>query len=133
MKKLYFNVNQEDDCNCGKLIAIEAHKDIPFSIERIFYIYDVAKDIARGAHAHKDSNQLLICLHGECEIILDNGTVREHFLLDSPDIGLLQPKLVWGEMHHFSSDAVLLVLSDSLYDPDDYIHAYDHFLQMVRA
>ncbi len=133
VKKLSFKINRDEDCSCGELIAIEALHDIPFEIKRIFYIYDVSGDVSRGAHAHRNSNQLLICVHGSCEIILDDGNRREYITLDSPQTGLLQPRLVWGEMQKFSEDAVLMVLSDSYYDPDDYIHDYDELRKLTGA
>ncbi len=74
---------------------------------------------------------MLICLHGSCKIILDDGTTRREVILDSPEKSLLQPRLVWGEMSDFTEDAVLLVLSDAYYDPDDYIHDYAEFLQLA--
>ena len=128
-------VHEDSDCACGKLVAIESERSAPFAIRRVYYIYDVADAVKRGAHAHKASNQLLVTVHGSCTIRLDDGAKRREFLLDRPDRGLLQPKLVWGEMTGFTPDTVLMVLSDDYYDANDYIHDYAEFLQLagVRA
>jgi dTDP-4-dehydrorhamnose 3,5-epimerase-like enzyme len=130
--RFHFPRNEDADCQCGVLIAIEGAQNIPFPIRRVFYIYGVTGDISRGAHAHIASNQILICLHGSCEIILDDGMEREAILLDDPAVGILQHKGIWGEMRHFSKDAVLMVLSDTHYDPNDYIHDYAQFIAMKK-
>ncbi len=130
VEKLNFRVNRDEECSCGSLIALERGRDIPFEIRRVFFIYGVEYSQKRGSHAHRTSRQVLVCVHGSCEIILSDGCERERVLLDSPDKGVMQEALVWGEMEHFSKDAVLMVFSDSLYDPDEYIHDYDEFLHL---
>ena len=133
IEKRHFPIRQDSECECGMLIALEEMAEIPFSLKRVYYIYGVSGDVSRGAHAHRDSNQLLISLRGSCEIVLDDGDTREKVLLDRPDEGVLQSKMVWGEMHHFSPDALLMVLTDTLYDPNDYIHDYETFLALAKA
>ncbi len=128
-----FNIMKDDECECGSLIALEGNKNIPFDIKRVFYIYGVDSKVSRGAHAHRASNQMLISVCGSCEIIFDDGNERKSILLDSPDKGLYQKAMVWGEMRNFSKDCVLLVLSDDFYDPDDYIRDYDEFLTLCKA
>jgi dTDP-4-dehydrorhamnose 3,5-epimerase-like enzyme len=130
LEKLHFSVHDDEECSCGALVALEAGKDIPFEVKRIFYIYGVDYHQKRGAHAHRTSWQLLVCVHGSCEIILGDGRETERILLDAPNKGVVQKPLIWGEMEHFSKDAVLMVLSDSLYDPDEYIRDYKEFLEL---
>jgi hypothetical protein len=128
-----FNIMKDEECECGSLIALEENKDIPFEIKRVFYIYGVDSKVSRGAHAHRRSNQMLIAVCGSCEIIFDDGKQRKKILLDSPDHGLFQQAMIWGEMHNFSKDCVLMVLSDDFYDADDYIRDYDEFLALSKA
>ncbi len=130
-KKLRFRIHDDEKCSCGSLVALEGGKEIPFEIKRIFYIYGVDYTQTRGAHAHRTSRQVLVCVHGSCEIVLHDGSSYESIVLDMPDKGVVQESLVWGEMKHFSKDAVLMVLSDSSYDPDEYIRDYDEFLQLA--
>lgn len=103
----------------GNLTVIE--KDIPFDIKRIFYIYSV-DDSVRGGHRHKITTQAAICIHGSCIVSTDNGTNKEDFELDHPEKCLLLNPEDWHTMHHFTSDAVLLVLASTSFDPDDYIY-----------
>ncbi len=116
----------------GSLVAIESNKNIPFQIERIYYIFDVPEDNRRGYHAHKELKQLAICLHGSCEFLLDDGKKQISYLLDTPTKGLYIKGLVWREMYNFSSDCVLLVLADDYYKENDYIKDYKLFLKIVN-
>ena len=117
----------------GLLSVAEAQDQIPFEVKRLFLVSGVASAEIRGEHAHFTLQQMLICVHGSCEVSADDGTRRESFLLDDPSIALLLPPLVWGVQHRFTSDAVLLVLASEKYDPADYIRDYDVFLQQVKA
>jgi len=130
-EKLSFAVHDDEECSCGYLVALEGQKDIPFEIRRVFFIYGVDYNEKRGSHAHRRSRQVLVCVHGSCEIILSDGRESERIVLDSPDKGVVQEALIWGEMEHFSKDAVLMVFSDSSYDPDEYIRNYDEFLTLA--
>lgn len=115
----------------GSLIALEANKQVPFDIKRVFYIYGTQAGVPRGNHSHYKTKQFLVAVHGSCAITLDNGKSKETFYLDNPGTGLFQDALIWGTMHDFSPDCVLMVLADDYYNADDYIHDYDQFLNVV--
>jgi len=116
----------------GQLIAIEAQKDIPFEIKRVYYIYDTKEGVRRGFHAHKSLQQILVCVHGSCKIHLDNGTESQEVVLDKPTEGLYIASDMWREMYDFSPDAVLLVLASEHYTESDYIRNYDEFLKYIE-
>ncbi len=116
----------------GKLIAIESGLDIPFEIKRIFYIYGTSVGLPRGNHAHYKTLQYLIAVSGSCKVTLDTGFVQNTYTLDRRNVGLLQEELVWGVMHDFSEDCVLLVLASDHYDESDYIRDYHLFVSEVR-
>ncbi len=111
----------------GSLVALEAHKAVPFEIKRVYYIFGNKPGVSRGFHAHLALQQVAVCVTGKCRIVLDNGTQREEVWLDSSTKGLLIGNLVWREMHDFSPDCVLLVLASEFYDEADYIRSYDDF------
>ena len=115
----------------GQLVALEEFNDIPFQIKRVYYIYDTAPGVIRGFHAHKNLQQILICIHGSCKIKLDNGCEKKVVPLEKPYEGLYVSSNMWREMYDFSLDAVLLVLASELYDEADYIRDYQEFLQYV--
>ena len=116
----------------GSLSFLEAERHIPFEIRRVYYIFDVQGDSRRGFHAHRDLQQVLICIHGSCKILMDNGTEKVDVLLDKPNEGLLIENNIWREMYDFSPGAVLLVLASRYYDEADYIRNYDDFLRFVK-
>jgi len=111
----------------GSLISLEANRQVTFDIKRVYYIYGTEKEIARGFHAHKQLQQVAVCVAGKCRMILDDGKKREEIWLDSPVKGLLIEDMVWREMHDFSEDCVLLVLASEHYDEADYIRDYKEF------
>ena len=116
----------------GQLVALEEGKEIPFQVKRVYYMYDTGEGVRRGFHAHKCLEQILICVHGSCKILLDNGSEKEIVPLDTPFEGLYVSNDMWREMYDFSSDAVLMVLASELYDEADYIRNYDEFLKFVE-
>ena len=115
----------------GQLIALEELKEIPFQIKRVYYMYDTGKGVRRGFHAHKKLKQILICVHGQCKIHLDDGHSTAEVLLNKPYEGLYVDNNMWREMYDFSPDAVLLVLASELYDESDYIRDYNEFLKYI--
>lgn len=117
----------------GQLVALEEFIDIPFEIKRVYYMYDTGEGVRRGFHAHKSLEQILICIHGTCKILLDNGFEKKIVPLEKPYEGLYISNDMWREMYDFSPDAVLLVLASDLYDESDYIRDYDEFIKMVNS
>ncbi len=115
----------------GQLVALEELKEIPFQIKRVYYMYDTGKGVRRGFHAHKKLKQILICVHGQCKIHLDDGHSTAEVLLNKPYEGLYVDNNMWREMYDFSPDAVLLVLASELYDESDYIRDYNEFLKYI--
>ena len=116
----------------GQLVALEANRQIPFDVKRVFYIYGTQEGIPRGNHSHYKTKQFLVAVNGSCKVTLDNGKEKETFDLNKPNLGLFQDALIWGSMHDFSSDCVLMVLADEHYDESDYIRDYDMFLEEVK-
>lgn len=111
----------------GNLAVVE--KDtLPFAIKRVYYLYDVPSDSARGGHAHKEQSEFLIALSGSFVVTLDDGNDKKEILLNKPDRGLLIPTGIWRELNDFSSGAVCLVVSSGEFDEADYIREYRDFL-----
>lgn len=117
----------------GRLVVLESHKQVPFDIKRVFYIFGTDATLPRGKHAHYQTKQYLVAVNGSCNVTLDNGSDSQTYELNSPEKGLFQDAMIWGTMHDFSDDCVLLVLADSYYDEADYIRTYQEFLSKVRV
>ncbi|WP_369529840.1 sugar 3,4-ketoisomerase [Acinetobacter schindleri] len=115
----------------GSLVALEAKRNVPFDIKRVYYIFGTQKGIARGFHAHKNLKQVAVCVAGKCRMVMEDGRNKESIWLDSPTQGILITT-EWHEMHDFSEDCVLLVLASEHYDENDYIRHYEDFVKIAR-
>ena len=116
----------------GSLVSLEKIENIPFDIERVYYLFSTKDGVRRGFHAHKNLKQLAIVLKGSCRFLLDDGKEKVELLLDNPAQGLYIDSLIWREMFDFSDDCVLMVLADAVYDESDYIRDYDKFIEVVK-
>ncbi|HEG4023132.1 TPA: WxcM-like domain-containing protein [Campylobacter coli] len=128
-KILNFNVKSDSR---GSLIALENLKEIPFEIKRIYYIYDTKPEFPRGAHAHKELEQVLIMMDGSCELVLNDGKDIKNIILNRPDMGIFIGKNIWREMKNFSYGAKLLVLASDFYNEKEYIRDYEEFLRNIN-
>lgn len=116
----------------GNLSVIEELKDIPFKIERTYWIYDVPGGEKRGGHAYKENQEFIVALSGSFDVVLDNGEAKQTFSLNRSYNGLYVPKGMWREMNNFSTNSLALVLSSTKYDASDYIREYDEFLEFSK-
>jgi hypothetical protein len=116
----------------GNITPVHSNIEIPFSIKRIFYIYDIPGGEDRGAHAHKECHQFLIAASGSFEVFLDDGKNKRTISLNRPFYGLHILPGIWLAEKNFSSGAICLVLVSHLYSEADYIRSYPEFL-MFRA
>ena len=116
----------------GNLSFGEIGEQVPFEVKRYFLVYSVASKEIRGEHAHRSLHQFLICTHGRCHVVADDGVNRQEFVLDAPTIGLHLPPMVWGIQYKYSDDAVMLVLASAKYDPASYIRDYSEFRELVK-
>ena len=124
-------VERKEDAR-GALIALETGREVPFAIERAYFLFDTTEGSERGFHAHRALSQLAVCVAGACTIIVDDGRQRREVRLDSPDQNLLMGPMLWREMRDFEPGNVLMVLASAHYDESDYIRDYDEFLTTVR-
>lgn len=131
MRVIKYSFQQHGD-ERGQLVSLEEFKDIPFVIKRVYYMYDTLDGVSRGFHAHKFLEQIMICIHGSCKVLLDNGSEKKVVNLEKPYEGLYVANNMWREMYDFSEDAVLMVLASEYYDENDYIRDYDKFLAFVK-
>lgn len=118
--------------NLGSLSFFEADHDIPFPIKRIYYIHGVAKNIQRGAHAHKQLKQLLFCPYGSVKILMDDGHHKAEVVMDDPSKGLIITPCVWRDMLWLVENSVLCVAASDYYDEGDYIRDYNEFITWIN-
>lgn len=111
----------------GSISIVEGFENLPFDIQRIFYIYDIPSGESRGAHAHKECHQFIIAASGSFEVALDDGVNKKTVTLNRPFNGLHIPPGVWAHELNFSSGAICLVLASHKYDDHDYIRNYSEY------
>jgi hypothetical protein len=116
----------------GNLSVIEGDI-LPFTIKRVYYLYDVPSNSTRGGHAHKELMQCLIALSGSFDVVLDDGKNKKVVTLNRPDVGLIIPTGIWRELENFSSGGVCLSLVSDVYKESDYIREYPDFISFKRA
>ena len=115
----------------GCLTIVEEGHEVPFKIQRVYWIHSVPQGEERGKHSNKVSSEYVIAVNGSVEITLEDINGRQTYLLDSKEKGLLIPPDTWDEIRNFSPDAVLLVMASHSYDESAYIHSYEEFLKHI--
>ena len=115
----------------GRLAPIEFDRDVPFEVKRIFYVFGVHNQNDRGKHSHYKTKQLLISVNGVINVKCDDGMggVRE-WQLNQPWKALYIPEMIWDEQVYMTDDTVLLALSSTNYDKDDYIESWSEYLKV---
>ena len=111
----------------GKLVVVEGATDIPFDIQRVFYMYGSDSEVVRGQHANRESEFVLINVGGTSKVRIDNGHSEAIIELNKPMMGLYIPTMVWKDMYEFSEDSILLVLASTHYNGNEYIRDYEEY------
>lgn len=114
----------------GSITVIENGENSPFSVKRIYYLYDVPSGEFRGGHAHYELEQYIIAASGSFDVIIDDGINKNKFTLNRPNLALHVVPGLWRELSNFSSGSVTLVLASELYNEKDYIRNYSDFLKL---
>jgi dTDP-4-dehydrorhamnose 3,5-epimerase-like enzyme len=117
----------------GNLTPIEGSVQVPFEIARVFYLYDVPGGVARGGHAHRALEQVIIAASGSFDVVVEDGRAQRRFFLNRSHYGLYVPPMVWANLENFSSGSVCLVVASAPYDESDYYRDHDEYLAVVRG
>ncbi len=117
----------------GDLTVIEKQNHVPFTVQRVFYTYNLPPTVRRGEHAHRSLEEVLICLSGSFDAYLDDGSNKTVYHLNSPVQGLYIPPLIWSTQTNFSPGTVCLVLASLHYDEHDYFRNYNDYLRYLKA
>ena len=114
----------------GNLTFVESNNQIPFAIERVYYLYDVPGGSDRGGHAHKELDQLIIAMSGSFDVVLDDGKDKKRVHLNRSYQGLYVCPMIWRELDNFSSNSVCMVLASNKYAESDYYRDYAEFMRV---
>ena len=116
----------------GNLTAVHGGEEVPFAVERVYYLYDVPGGASRGGHAHLQLEQVIVSAVGSFEVVLDDATTRRTVTLNRAHYGLYVPTMIWRELVNFSSGGICLVLASRHYEEEDYIRDYNAFTGTKR-
>ncbi|HWJ27180.1 MAG TPA: FdtA/QdtA family cupin domain-containing protein [Flavisolibacter sp.] len=111
----------------GNLSFFENQNQIPFTIKRAYWIYDVPGGASRGGHAYKTLHEFIVALSGSFDIVLDDGNEKRTYSLNRSYYGLYVPNMIWRHIENFSTNSLALIVADQLYSADDYIYDYRDF------
>ena len=114
----------------GNLSFVENLNQIPFTICRTYWLYDVPGGECRGGHAYRENEEFVVALSGSFDVLLDDGTQKRTFSLNRSYYGLYIPKGIWREMENFSTNGVALEFGSIPYDKSDYIRDYEEFIRL---
>jgi dTDP-4-dehydrorhamnose 3,5-epimerase-like enzyme len=117
----------------GNLAFAEGGRHVPFEIVRVFYVYDVPEGAVRGGHAHASLKQVVFCLAGDFEIVVDDGSRQRPFRMEERRTGLYLPPMIWHDMVRFAPGSAYVVLTSAPFDEADYIRERDRYLAALRA
>lgn len=115
----------------GNLTVVQAQQDIPISIARIFYIYGVPVGCERGGHAHREAEQVFVAISGRFSLEVSDSRQNKSYSMKEPNCGVYVPPMIWARVHTFSEDAVCLVLTNTAYDPSDYIRDWGEYISAI--
>ncbi len=122
-------LDRHHDQRHGNLSVVENGSTLPFDVKRVYYLYDVPGGESRGAHAHKELEQLIVAASGSFTVTLDDGKSKRSFFLNRPYQGLYVKPGLWRDLVDFSSGAVAMVLASDIYKKEDYIREYGEFIK----
>ncbi|MHB1163461.1 MAG: sugar 3,4-ketoisomerase [Minisyncoccota bacterium] len=117
----------------GSLSFVERGPQLPFDIQRVYYLYESAPGATRGAHGHRELEQLMIAVAGAVDVELDDGTTRRQFRLSEPHVGLYVAPMMWRNLSGFAPGTVCMVLASRRFDEADYYRNYADFLAAVKG
>lgn len=119
----------------GILSVAEQNHDFPFTIKRVYYIYNLMnhESVLRGKHAHRELHQVLFCINGSCNILLDDGVQQQEIQLALPHVGIYLGTNLWHTMHNFTNNCILLVFASDYFEESDYIRDYNEFLLYMKS
>ena len=126
-----FNYKNISDTNPYGILNVFNMTELPFDCKRIFTV-STNSGITRGFHAHFKCNQLLVCISGKIEVIIDNTMSREKYILESNGESIYIPSGIWSEQKYLDSNSILLTFCDQEYDEDDYIRNYKDYINFFK-
>jgi oxalate decarboxylase/phosphoglucose isomerase-like protein (cupin superfamily) len=114
----------------GNLSFFQNNSQIPFTIRRTYWIYDVPGGEFRGGHAFREQQEVIVALSGSFEVVLHDGKKEHRFHLNRSYYGLYVPRKIWRSLENFSTNSLALIVSDMKFSESDYIRDFTAFQKL---
>ena len=111
----------------GNLSFFQGNDQLPFTIKRVYWVYDVPGGEIRGGHAFIKQHEIIIALSGSFDVIVSNGSIKKKISLNRSYFGLYIPSMIWRSLENFSTNSLALVAASTEYSADDYIRDFKTF------
>lgn len=115
----------------GNLSFFENGNQIPFDIQRVYWIYDVPGGEYRGGHAYKDLQEVIVALSGSFDVVLNDGKEERKYSLNRSYTGLYVPKMIWRHLENFSTNSLALIVTDKMFEEQQYIRNFEDFKNQI--
>lgn len=115
----------------GNLSFFESNNQIPFTIKRTYWIYDVPGGEARGGHAFDNQQQFILSLSGSFDVNLFDGKDEFKITLNRSYFGILIKPLTWLYLDNFSTNSLALIVNSQFYNESDYIRSREKFNKII--
>lgn len=117
----------------GNLSFFENKNQVPFDIQRVYWIYDVPGGEFRGGHAYQDLQEVIIALSGSFDVVLNDGKNEQKFSLNRSYTALYVPKMIWRHLENFSTNSLALIVTDKLFEEEQYIRDFQEFKNAING
>jgi len=111
----------------GNLSFIQNNDQLPFEVQRVYWIYDVPGGEQRGAHAYRSLQEVIIALSGSFDVVLNDGNETRKYTLNRSYYGLYIPRMMWRHLENFSTNSLAFIAADQEYNAQEYIRDYKEF------
>lgn len=116
----------------GNLSFFQNDDHIPFTIKRVYWLYDVPGGQTRGGHAFTNQQEVIIALSGSFDVVLNDGFGQQTFTLNRSYYGLYVPSMIWRHLDNFSTNSLAFIASSDAYNEEGYIRDFSEYKKAVN-
>ncbi|MBR4563280.1 MAG: WxcM-like domain-containing protein [Paludibacteraceae bacterium] len=111
----------------GNLSFFENDNQLPFTIRRVHWIYDVPGGEERGGVAYRTTEEFIVAMSGSFDVVVSDGTQEWKFPLNRSYMGVYIPAGYWRSVENFSTNSVAVIAASTVYDSADAIRSMEEF------
>lgn len=116
----------------GNLSFVQEFDQIPFKIQRVYWIYDVPGGERRGGHAFKQTEEFIVAVSGAFDVVVSDGKEKKVFSLNRSYYGLYIPQGLWRDIENFSTNSLALEFASTKYNRNDYVEDFNDYIKIKK-